>query len=508
MNRYLIVLLSRALVATAGLVALVLIQLPLIDARYAGAQQAPAITVEPASAAPNERVTLRGSGWPAGSQLVARIYESTDVGGPSSPLDGAIQADASGGFSVQATLPNSLFGQGSRGTLNLVPGSYTIVAAATPSPSASAPFTVGAPAQGVLLWGQLFYDTNNDQKISEGDTPARGLSPITITGNSPDRPAAQAISDARGRYMALNLQPGEYAPAARGQLLSMDWSGTATASGQDGQAVRADILLRPAAPDVNSERYFPETGFAIEDDQFWDYFTHRGGVRTLGYPISRTFTFQGYPTQFFQRIVLQSVPGQGVRRLNLLDPGLMPYTRINGSQFPPLDPQVKEETPRVSDPGYGEKVIEFVARYAVNELGGRRVGFYDAFTSTVKSEDAFPQGGGEELVPLLNLEIWGTPTSRPTPDPSNGEFVYLRFQRGILHFQGHDGQGNPITEGILLGDWFKSLITGRNLPADLEAQARAEGSPFLRQYDPGKPGWVADPARLPDTDMTFAFEPR
>ena len=112
------------------------------------------------------------------------------------------------------------------------------------------------------------------------------------------------------------------------------------------------------------------------------------------------------------------------------------------------------------------------------------------------------------MVPLLNLEIWGTPTSRPTPDPGNGEFVYLRFQRGILHFQGHDGQGNPITEGILLGDWFKSLITGRNLPADLEAQALAEGSPFLRQYDPGKPRWVADPARLLDTDMTLAFEPR
>jgi hypothetical protein len=107
---------------------------------------------------------------------------------------------------------------------------------------------------------------------------------------------------------------------------------------------------------------------------------------------------------------------------------------------------------------------------------------------------------------LLNLEMLGAPTSNPMPDPTNSNFIYLRFQRGILHFQGCDAQGNPITEGILLGDWFKSVITGKNLPADLEAEAKADNSPFLRQYDPSKPGWAANPTRLPDTDLTFAFE--
>src|SRR6185436_2660999 len=71
-------------------------------------------------------------------------------------------------------------------------------------------------------------------------------------------------------------------------------------------------------------RYFSETGFRIDNDRIWDYFSKRNGKRNFGLPTSRTFQFLGAPTQFFQRHVLQ-VQDNGVRTLNLLDEGLLPY---------------------------------------------------------------------------------------------------------------------------------------------------------------------------------------
>ena len=264
-----------------------------------------------------------------------------------------------------------------------------------------------------------------------------------------------------GRYLVTTLEPGSYQLKRQGNYQSSNWTGSVAVQVSAGTAVKMDLLLERVGAQSKPERYFQETGFSIDNDHFWDYFTHRGGVRTLGYPISRTFQFQGFQTQFFQRLVLQYVPGEGVQRLNLLDPGLLPYTRINGSQFPPVMEEVKQATPRADQPGYDTAVIDFIRQHAPNQLNGRQTGFFDAFMGSVTSRDAFPdEGGHEQLLPLLNMEIWGVPTSKPTPDPNNSNFIYLRFQRGILHYQGNDPQGKLITEGILLGDWFKSLITG------------------------------------------------
>src|SRR5581483_5082829 len=52
---------------------------------------------------------------------------------------------------------------------------------------------------------------------------------------------------------------------------------------------------------------------------------------------------------------------------------------------------------------------------------------------------------------------------------------------------------------------FKAILTGENLPRDLESQAK--GSRFLRQYAPGQPHSLARPQELPDTDLTDAFVP-
>ncbi len=263
---------------------------------------------------------------------------------------------------------------------------------------------------------------------------------------------------------------------------------------------RSVFRLMVLPPIVADERYFQETGFRVNKDSFWDYFNKRGGVRTFGYPISREFTFMGSAVQFFQRAILQSSSDGGVARLNLLDSGLMPYSQINFSTFPAADAELALSAPSPTDSDYAERILAFVAANVPDSWNGLEVGFLSAFSRTV-TYDAFPDGAEESLRPLMNLEIWGPPTSRPAHDPNNAGFVYQRFQRGILH---HDASTGT-TSGLLLADYLKSILTGKGLPADLEEASR--GSPFYRQYDPSKPGALARPEELPGTNLVAAFEP-
>jgi polysaccharide biosynthesis protein PslG len=238
-------------------------------------------------------------------------------------------------------------------------------------------------------------------------------------------------------------------------------------------------LLAPAAVHAQSldesvadPRAFTQTGYRIDRDTFWDYFSHRGGVTTFGYPVSRDFLFEGCTVQFFQRIVMQQCANAGVSTLNLLDDGLLPYTHMNGSTFPSSDPDMTTATPKVSDPNYGASIVAFVRLNAPDTFDGQPVNFGRTFFSTITAS----VGGTSDpnLLGLLDLEIWGAPTSKPAYDPTNHNFIYQRFQRGIMHYDKACG----CTQGLLLADYLKALITGQNLPADLAAQAAS--SPLLR----------------------------
>ncbi|MGH2371329.1 MAG: hypothetical protein ACRDI2_24400, partial [Chloroflexota bacterium] len=268
-----------------------------------------------------------------------------------------------------------------------------------------------------------------------------------------------------GRYLSLALRCLVAVAVLTAALLPAPASGAS--------------LPEPAAPaPVEQSACFPETGFCIERPAFLEYFRALGGTRILGYPVSREFTLDGFPVQFFQRVVLQLNAGR-VERLNVLDSSVMPMTRANQSTFPGPDPGMAAAAPVPGTSNYGERVGEFIRTYVPDtwpSSGGQPVGFFELFRTTVPTDDP-------NLALLANLEIWGLPTSRPAFDPNNAGFIYQRFQRGIMHFR----TACVCTEGILVGDYFKAVITGQNLPPDLEADM--SGSRYFRQYSPGAPNW-------------------
>jgi hypothetical protein len=252
----------------------------------------------------------------------------------------------------------------------------------------------------------------------------------------------------------------------------------------------------PKAPDIAHDgRYFTETGYRIDDDAMWSYFQARGRVPVFGFPVSRPFLFLGCKVQLFQRQAMQACAGQSVSLMNLLDPDIFPYDRVNGSRLPKPDAGLKAETPVVTSPSYGADISEFVRANAPDLFEGQRVDFSKTFFGLITAAIA----GADN--PLFNLEVWGAPISKPVRDPSNSNFIYQRFQRGVMHFDATTGK----TQGLLLADYVKALLRSKDLPSDLEQAAK--GSKYLEQYCPGNTTrWVCRPADLPASDLTFAFE--
>ena len=459
--------------------------------------QAPTAQISPSSAGPGETVTLSGSGWPAGVAVGARMVEASDLTGPSAVFGTGAQTNAQGNFSFQATVPNTLFGPGARGNLIVIPGAYTVIVTGG-GVSVNVPFTVTAPRGQTLLFGTMFLDLNGNGRLDPGDLlPFAG---VTVADKTTGRVIARAMTDIRGHYL-VSVAPGTYLITSQSEFMSERFAATATATVQPGQAVEANLVASSRGASIaHPERCFPQTGFCVEDDAFWNYFVRHGGVQTLGYPVSRTFELLDRETQFFQRFVLQKLPDGSVRQLDLLAPGFMPFDRINGATFPAFSPTIASAAPRPDTPDYGRAVLQYLQTSVPNRLDGQTVNFLQSYLAA-----ASPSAAG--FPPLVALDVWGFPTSQPTADPNNHAFMYQRFERGILHFQGLDVRGSPITGGILLADWFKSLITGRDLPPDLEAEAREIDSRFLRQYCPEQTNWICRPSQLPPgNDFRLAFE--
>jgi hypothetical protein len=304
-------------------------------------------------------------------------------------------------------------------------------------------------------------------------------------------------NDAQVLAYGGNVQPFVVPPPTATPTAGAIATGTALAA-------TATPVEQPAPPVAHDGRYFNETQFRIDDDQIFSYFQARGMVEAFGFPVSRTFTFLGCSVQIFQRQIAQRC-GNTVALMNVLDPEIFPYTRVNGSVFPAADDALKNSTPRVGDPNYATAILQFVRDNAPDQFQGQPVNFGQTFFTTVTPDQAGTSD--PNLLGLFDLEIWGAPISRPAADPGNSNFIYQRFQRGIMHFT--TGLG---TRGILLADYVKQIMIGpmlpgggnnTNLPLDLSQQA--QGSRFFAQYCPGGTRWLCRPNEMPDSDLTFAF---
>jgi hypothetical protein len=197
---------------------------------------------------------------------------------------------------------------------------------------------------------------------------------------------------------------------------------------------------------------------------------------------------------------MQKQANGSVGLLNVLDQEYMPFNSFNNATVPAFDAALVGTAPAPGAANYGTAVLDYVRRVAPNQWTGNPVGFQRTFASSVTAAEVFAGRGGDPgLLPGFQLELWGVPTSAPQADPNNQNFVFQRWQRGVMHFDRTTG----LTQGLLLADYFKSILTGQNLPADVANAAR--GSRFFQQYAPGRPGALARPADLPNTDMTDAF---
>jgi hypothetical protein len=414
-------------------------------------------------------VTANGSGFRP-SETVDVTFNGQAVGEPT--------VNGQGTFSLSFAVPD------------VAPGDYGVAATGRASNTkASTTFTVAQGAATLEFSVKQAAAGDQIQMMVSGFQPGETVS---VTFNGPV--VATATADTTGAatipFTIPQLAPGTYTATATGDTSNREVNANLPVVAGTGPAPTAQptASAQPtAAPGqtapalVHDDRYFGQTGFRVDTDDIWAFFQQYGGVSAFGYPTSRTITFLGCPVQFFQRQIIQVCPGQGAALINMLDPEIFPYTHVNGSVFPGPDDALKAATPQVGDPQYAEKMNQFIVANVPDTWNGNPVNFNQTFNG------------------LGGLTIWGAPISQPAPDPSNPNFIYQRFQRGIMHFT-----APSTTESILLADYLKAIITNQNVPPDLLAESKE--SRFFNQYCPNNPAWLCRPQDLGGTDFTFGFE--
>ncbi|HLI27411.1 MAG TPA: cellulase family glycosylhydrolase, partial [Chloroflexota bacterium] len=266
------------------------------------------------------------------------------------------------------------------------------------------------------------------------------------------------------------------------------------------------VAPAPEASPVRDSRYFAETGFRIGNRYFAKFFRERGGLRNFGPPISRQFRYLGFPAQLFQNrmLLLNGSQDNSVYVVPLGNSQIFPFTQMDGMVLPDVDPTLLASMPQDPNaPDYAQQTLARTLELVADDFNGIPINFRTTYLGSVTYEEAFPNADQpQELLPYLAFQLWGRPLSYPTPDPNNGNRIYQRFENGVMMYDATTGQ----TTSLPLGSYFKALLTGQNLPADLEQAA--QGTRFLRVYQDGAAApAVARPDDFPDTNLADAFTP-
>ena len=156
-------------------------------------------------------------------------------------------------------------------------------------------------------------------------------------------------------------------------------------------AQQSAVVPAPAPPAANDAALLPADGLSHRRRRVLGLFPRPRRRAQLRLPGVERFTLFGMKVQIFQRQILQLRPDGGVQTMNMLDDGLLPYTRMNGSTFPAPDPNVINLSPKPDAPDYHAKTLEFVRSVAPDTLDGEQVNFARTFFSSVSADDAYPE---------------------------------------------------------------------------------------------------------------------
>jgi hypothetical protein len=92
----------------------------------------------------------------------------------------------------------------------------------------------------------------------------------------------------------------------------------------------------------------------------------------------------------------------------------------DGLTVPPQDPALVFVAPTPDQPNYSARLEAFLEATVPDTWNGRPVAFLSTLNDT-------------------GVDALGLPTSQPAADPNNPQFVYQRFQNGVLFYNAAEG---------------------------------------------------------------------
>ena len=171
----------------------------------------------------------------------------------------------------------------------------------------------------------------------------------------------------------------------------------------------------------------------------------------VGYPASRDFQFLGCTSQFSSAWSCSSAAA-GVGTLNLLDAACC-RTQRNGSTSRRSIPRSSADTPRDRS-DYASAILHFVAPTTrrTPSMGSRSIP--ETFNTTL---DAGVGGTDDPHAGSARARGVGRADQQARLRSLQPNFIYQRFQRGIMHYDKACG----CTQGLLLADYLKALLRAR-----------------------------------------------
>ncbi len=93
---------------------------------------------------------------------------------------------------------------------------------------------------------------------------------------------------------------------------------------------------------------------------------------------------------------------------------------LDGLTIPPADPSLAYVSPTPGQPDYDARLQAFLEVTVPDTWNGQPVMFLSTLNDT-------------------GVEVLGLPTSAPAADPHNPQFIYQRFQNGVLFYNAAAG---------------------------------------------------------------------